>query len=78
MFADVFSWPPIAAGTDAAALERNRTELIGDEAPSNAPIPAPPPKTSRPPLPIVIRPLLGSALAEVTASVAALIVVPPV
>ena len=57
--------------------QRNRAELTGDEAPINAPIPAPPPNTSRPPPPIVISPLLGKALAAVTASVPPLTVVPP-
>ena len=40
-------------------------------------MPAPPSNTSRPPLPIVIKPLLGKALAPAKASVALLTVVPP-
>ena len=74
MFPGVLS---IIAGTDTAALNATAPELIGDEAPSNAPIPEPPPRTSRPPLPIVTSPLLGNALADVTARVLALTVVPP-
>ena len=40
-------------------------------------MPEPPPNTSRPPPPIVTKPLLGNALAAVTASAPALTVVPP-
>ena len=43
-------------------------EAVGDAAPSDAPMPEPPPRTSRPPLPIVTNPWLGSAAAVVTAS----------
>ena len=66
---------PIVACDTAAAL----SEIVAsdDDAPSNAPIPEPPPSTNRPPLPIVTSPLLGKALAEVTASTPPLIVVPP-
>ena len=53
----------IVGEIDAAAPRAIAPELIGDEAPSNAPMPAPPPNTSRPPLPIVSKPLLGKALA---------------
>jgi hypothetical protein len=78
MFPDVFSNPPIVAGADTAALSATPLEPTGDEAPSNAPMPAPLPNTSRPPPPIVTNPLLGNALALVTASVLPLTVVPPV
>ena len=77
MFPDVLSYPPIVAGVDAAALRATAPEPAGDEAESNAPIPEPLPKTSRPPPLIVINPLPGNALAAAMSSVPPLTVVPP-
>ena len=77
MFSDVFSDPPIVAGA-AAALRATAPELIGDEAASIAPMPAPLPKTSRPPAAIVTKPLPANALGAATSSVPPLTVVPPV
>ena len=76
----MFSYPAaigtVACGV-AAALRATAPEPIGDEAPSNAPMPEPLPSTSRPPPLIVTKPLLGKALAAVTSSVPPLTVVPP-
>ena len=52
-------------------------DVTGDAAPTTAPMPLPPPKTNRPPLPIVSNPLLGNAAAVVASNVPPLIVVPP-
>ena len=49
----------IVGTTDVAAARAIAPEPIGVEAPIDAPIPAPPPNTSRPPLPIVSKPLVG-------------------
>ena len=78
----MFSYPalisPTVAGADAAALRAAAPEPAGDEAASNAPMPEPLPKTSRPPPLIVTNPLPGKALAAAMSSVPPLIVVPPV
>ena len=71
------SGPPSVAGP-AAALNAIAPEVAGDEAASNAPIPAPLPKTSRPPAAIVTNPLPANALGEAMSSVPPLTVVPPV
>ena len=78
MFPDALSYPPIVAGIDAAALRATAPELAGDEAASNAPMPAPLPKTSRPPAAIVTNPLPENALGAAMSSVPPLTVVPPV
>ena len=78
MFPDVFSYPPIVTGIDAAALKATAPEAVGDEAASNAPMPAPLPNTSRPPAAIVTNPLPVSALGAAMSSVPLLTVVPPV
>ena len=62
MFPDGLSSPPIVAGAAAAAIKATAPELIGDEAPSNAPIPAPLPNTTSTPGPSVSLPILGNAL----------------
>ena len=71
MFPDVLSYPPSVAGADAAALKATASEPAGDEAESIAPMPAPLPKTSRPPPLIDTRPLPGKALAAAISSVPA-------
>ena len=76
-FADVFSYPPIVAGVNAAALKATSPAPSGDEAVSNAPIPEPLPKTSRPPPLIDTKPLPGKALAAAISSAPPLINVPP-
>ena len=53
-------------------------EAAGDEVGRSVPMPLPPPKTSRPPLPIVNKPLPGKAAALVVVNVPPLTVVPPV
>ena len=60
MLPDVFSYPPSVAGA-AAALRATAPEPIGDEAASSEPIPAPLPKTNRPPAATVTKPLPASA-----------------
>ena len=77
MFPDPLSYPPSVAGA-AAALKATAPEPIGDEAASNAPMPAPLPKTSRPPAATVTSPLPASALGAAMSSVPPLTVVPPV
>ena len=61
MFPDVFSYPSIVAGAAAAALKATASEPTGDEAASNAPMPAPLPNTNRPPAAIVTNPLPANA-----------------
>ncbi len=78
MFPDVLSYPPSVAGTDAAALRATASEPIGGEAASIAPMPAPLPKTSRPPPLIDTIPVPDNALGAAMSSVPPLIVVPPV
>ena len=77
-FPDVLSYPPIVAGVAVAALSAISLELIGDEAASSAPMPAPLPKTNRPPAAIVTNPLPANALGVAMSSVPPLTVVPPV
>ena len=77
MFPDALSSPPIVAGAEAA-LKATAFELAGDEAASNAPMPAPLPKTSRPSAAIVTNPLPANALGAAMSSVPPLTVVPPV
>ena len=69
---------PIVACDFAAALSDIVAPDDGDDAPSNAPMPEPPPSTNRLPLPIIINPLLGKALRAGDQTVPPLIVVPPV
>ena len=59
MFPDALWYPPMVAGAAAAALRATSAEPAGDEAESNAPIPEPLPKTSRPPPLIDTNPLPG-------------------
>ena len=75
---DVFSSPPSVAGADAAALGGTAPEPTGDEAASKAPMPAPLPKTNRPPAAIVTNPLPASGQGAAMSSVPPLTVVPPV
>ncbi len=64
MFSTLFPSGASVAGTEAAALNATAPELIGAEAASNAPMPAPLPNTSFPPPLIVTTPVLDNALAE--------------
>jgi hypothetical protein len=68
----------VASDFAAALSEIPSRDPIGDDAPSSAPIPEPPPSTNRPPPQIIINPLLGRALAEATSRVPPSIIVPPV